>query len=101
MVLQNKTTVHRIKDTQEVLFSSNKNLQKDQAYLEKMTVKEAELRKGNEHLEEVLKQLEHTIQVEQESYNRTIGHMRHSIQQDEKAIQGLVKQANFMENIVS
>ena len=41
LALQNKAAVLRIKDTQEVLFSSNKNLQKDQAYLEKMNVKEA------------------------------------------------------------
>ena len=59
------------------------------------------MRKGNEHLEDVLKKLEQALQEEQDSYNRTIGHMRYSIQQDEKAIEGLVKQANFMENIVS
>jgi hypothetical protein len=38
---------------------------------------------------------------EQESYNRIIGHMKFSIQEDEKAIESLSKQATLLENMIS
>jgi cell fate (sporulation/competence/biofilm development) regulator YmcA (YheA/YmcA/DUF963 family) len=40
---------------------SFKNLQKDQVYLEKMAVKEAEMKKGNERLQEILASMEETL----------------------------------------
>ena len=60
-----------------------------------------ELKKTNERLEEMLRQLNETVEEEQESYNRIIGHMKQSIQQDEKAIEGLVKQATQLETMIN
>lgn len=69
--------------------------------LDRHHVKETELKKETERLEEVLKQLNETLQEEQESYTRTITHMRQSIQQDEKAIESLVKQASSLETMIA
>ena len=66
-----------------------------------MGLKEMELKKTNERLEEMLRQLNETVEEEQESYNRIIGHMKQSIQQDEKAIEGLVKQATQLETMIN
>jgi hypothetical protein len=38
---------------------------------------------------------------EQETYNRIIGHIKYSIQEDEKAIESLTKQASLLENMIS
>lgn len=48
-----------------------------------------------------MRQLTETLQEEQESYSRTIRHMRQSIQQDERAIESLVKQATSLETMIS
>ena len=46
-ILENKELATQLSSAQNVLFQSNRNLSKDQAYLEKMGLKEAELRKDN------------------------------------------------------
>jgi signal transduction histidine kinase len=71
-------------------------LQEQHLGLDRYHVKETELKKETERLEEVIKQLNETLQEEQESYARTIAHMRQSIMQDEKAIESLVKQASSL-----
>ena len=49
----------------------------------------------------MLRQLTETVEDEKDSYNRIIGHMKQSIQQDEKAIEGLVKQATQLETMIN
>lgn len=68
--------------------------------MEKVTLQEAELKKENERLEEMLKHLTEILGEEQESYTRIIGHMKQSIVQDEKAIESLSKQANMLEHLI-
>ena len=100
-MLEIRELATQIKSKQIGLFETTLNLEKDETYLQKMLVKEMELRKGNERLDEIYKQLSETLREEQEGYNRTIGHMRQSIQQDEKAIEGLVKQATLIEHMIN
>jgi hypothetical protein len=68
--------------------------------LEKVTLQEVELKKGNERLDETLQHLTEILGEEQESYARIIGHMKQSIVQDEKAIESLSKQANMLEHLI-
>lgn len=63
-------------------------------------MREMEGRKDNERLREGLRQLTEMLTEQQEGYSRVIGHMKQSIQQDEKAIEGLVKQAAQIENMI-
>ena len=66
-----------------------------------MSLKEAELRKTNERLEEMVKNCSEILCEEQEGYKRVIGNMKESIVHDEKAIEGLMKQASLLENMIS
>jgi hypothetical protein len=100
-VTKSKDSCLKVRNYQSILLETFKNLQKDQIYLEKMAVKEVEAKKGNERLEEILSNLEEIQSEEQESYNRIIGHMKFSIQQDEKAIESLSKQATLLEQMSS
>jgi hypothetical protein len=56
-VTRSKEGCLKVKNYQAILLETFKNLQNDQIYLEKMAVKEAESKKGNERLEEILASL--------------------------------------------
>jgi len=96
LVLENRELASTLKESQERLSQAMKIFQEQQLDLDREHVKEAELRKERERLEEGMRQLTETLQEEQESYSRTIRHMRQSIQQDERAIESLVKQATSL-----
>jgi uncharacterized protein YdiU (UPF0061 family) len=101
LVLENREMATQLHSNQALLFDSTQTLQKDKDYCQRLSIKEAELKKSNEQLEEQLRQLTDTLQEEKESYTRIITHMRQSIQQDEQAIEGLVKQATLIETMIN